>query len=230
MRPLLQVLKVPRAIIMPIVFLLCVVGAYRDRVAPVRHLGDAGDRHRGFFLRRRGLPVAPLVLGLVLGDLLDKSLRRGLVLSDGSLLPFFTRPIMHGVCRADAVHHPARTCRDSRPVSAGCAVLWCRGSSRSCRAAGSAACSSHFATRCCSRCRSSASASAAAALGYDGLEVAPFTLADDPTAISDAQAAVFRRIADDHGLAISGLHWLLVAPAGLSIVSADAACARAPPR
>jgi putative tricarboxylic transport membrane protein len=33
------------------------------------------------------------VLGLVLGPLLDKSLRRGLVLSDGSLLPFFTRPI-----------------------------------------------------------------------------------------------------------------------------------------
>jgi putative tricarboxylic transport membrane protein len=37
--------------------------------------------------------MAPLVLGLVLGPLLDKSLRRGLVLSDGSLLPFFTRPI-----------------------------------------------------------------------------------------------------------------------------------------
>ena len=37
--------------------------------------------------------MAPLVLGLVLGHLLDKSLRRGLVLSDGSLLPFFTRPI-----------------------------------------------------------------------------------------------------------------------------------------
>ena len=46
-----------------------------------------------FFLRRRGYQMAPFVLGLVLGGLLDKSLRRGLVLSDGSLLPFFTRPI-----------------------------------------------------------------------------------------------------------------------------------------
>ena len=46
-----------------------------------------------FFLRRRGYEMAPLVLGLVLGHLLDKSLRRGLVLSDGSILPFFTRPI-----------------------------------------------------------------------------------------------------------------------------------------
>jgi len=63
---------------------------------------------------------------------------------------------------------------------------------------------------------------AAKALGYDGLEVAPFTLADDPSTMNDAQAAGFRRVAEDHGLEISGLHWLLVAPAGLSIVSADA--------
>jgi putative tricarboxylic transport membrane protein len=46
-----------------------------------------------FFLRRRGYQMAPFVLGLVLGHLLDKSLRRGLVLSDGSISPFFTRPI-----------------------------------------------------------------------------------------------------------------------------------------
>ncbi|MEO7549495.1 MAG: sugar phosphate isomerase/epimerase family protein [Ramlibacter sp.] len=64
---------------------------------------------------------------------------------------------------------------------------------------------------------------AAAALGYDGLEVAPFTLAPDPSQITDSEAAVFRRMAEDKGLKIFGLHWLLVAPAGLSIVSADAA-------
>jgi putative tricarboxylic transport membrane protein len=49
-----------------------------------------------FFLRRRGYQMEPFVLGLVLGALLDKSLRRGLVLSDGSLLPFFTRPMSLG--------------------------------------------------------------------------------------------------------------------------------------
>jgi len=63
----------------------------------------------------------------------------------------------------------------------------------------------------------------AAQLGYDALEVAPFTLADDPLSIADAQARQWRRIAEDAGIAIGGLHWLLVAPAGLSIVSADAA-------
>ncbi|MCK5200197.1 MAG: hypothetical protein KAR21_17695, partial [Spirochaetales bacterium] len=38
-------------------------------------------------------PVAPLVLGIILGDILDKNLRRALIISDGSILPFFTRPI-----------------------------------------------------------------------------------------------------------------------------------------
>jgi D-psicose/D-tagatose/L-ribulose 3-epimerase len=63
----------------------------------------------------------------------------------------------------------------------------------------------------------------AAALGYDALEVAPFTLAADPMDISDAQALAFKQTAADAGLQISGLHWLLVAPAGLSIASEDAA-------
>jgi len=62
----------------------------------------------------------------------------------------------------------------------------------------------------------------AAELGYDGLEVAPFTLAADPMQITDDQARVFRHMAEDRDLRIFGLHWLLVAPAGLSIVSADA--------
>lgn len=63
----------------------------------------------------------------------------------------------------------------------------------------------------------------AARLGYRGLEVAPYTLADDPLTISDAQAAQWAAVAADQGLAICGLHWLLVAPQGLSISSPDAA-------
>lgn len=64
---------------------------------------------------------------------------------------------------------------------------------------------------------------AAAALGYMGLEVAPFTLAPDPMRISDGEARQFAAVAKDHGIAITGLHWLLVAPSGLSMVSPDAA-------
>jgi sugar phosphate isomerase/epimerase len=61
----------------------------------------------------------------------------------------------------------------------------------------------------------------AAALGYDGLEVAPFTLAVDPLSIDAKARAAIRRAASDAGIAITGLHWLLVAPKGLSITSPD---------
>ncbi|MGX9961923.1 sugar phosphate isomerase/epimerase family protein [Roseomonas sp. F4] len=64
----------------------------------------------------------------------------------------------------------------------------------------------------------------AAALGYDGLEVAPFTLdAEAPHLLPAAKRAELRRIAREEGAPITSLHWLLVAPAGLSITSADAA-------
>jgi sugar phosphate isomerase/epimerase len=63
----------------------------------------------------------------------------------------------------------------------------------------------------------------AAALGYDGLEPAPFTFGDDPTRLTPTQAAELRRAAADAGIAITGLHYLLRAPAGLSITSADKA-------
>ena len=63
----------------------------------------------------------------------------------------------------------------------------------------------------------------AASQGYTGLEVAPFTLADDPGTLDDTAALRLRATAQAHGLAISSLHWLLVKPAGLSLVSPDAA-------
>ncbi|WP_431282348.1 sugar phosphate isomerase/epimerase family protein [Humitalea sp. 24SJ18S-53] len=60
-------------------------------------------------------------------------------------------------------------------------------------------------------------------LGYDGLELAPFTLdAEAPHLLPAAARAELRRIADAEGVALTGLHWLLVAPAGLSISHGDA--------
>ena len=47
----------------------------------------------GFLLREMKYPMAPLVLGIVLGSILDKNFRRAMVLSDGSIEPLFTRPI-----------------------------------------------------------------------------------------------------------------------------------------
>lgn len=61
----------------------------------------------------------------------------------------------------------------------------------------------------------------AKAVGYDGLEIAPFTLSDEPHRLPSSGIAAARRIVEDHGLAVTGLHWLLVTPAGLSITSPD---------
>ena len=47
----------------------------------------------GYPLRKMRYPDAPLILGLILGPMLDENLRRGLILNEGSLVPFFTRPI-----------------------------------------------------------------------------------------------------------------------------------------
>jgi putative tricarboxylic transport membrane protein len=92
-KPLLLILRIRRTVLMPIIFLLCTVGAFASasRLFDIYAMLVIGIG--AFFLRRRGYQMAPFVLGLVLGPLLDKSLRRGLVLSDGSLAPFFTRPI-----------------------------------------------------------------------------------------------------------------------------------------
>ena len=92
-RVFIQILKVPRELLMPVVFTLCVIGPYAltQRVFDIYVMLFFGVV--GFILRRMNYPMAPLVLGIILGDLLDKSLRRGLTLSDGDLSPFFTRPI-----------------------------------------------------------------------------------------------------------------------------------------
>jgi sugar phosphate isomerase/epimerase len=61
----------------------------------------------------------------------------------------------------------------------------------------------------------------AAGLGYEGLEIAPFTLGAEPHRLPAARRAEVRRAAADAGVRIGALHWLLLAPEGLSITSAD---------
>jgi sugar phosphate isomerase/epimerase len=63
----------------------------------------------------------------------------------------------------------------------------------------------------------------AAAVGYDGLEVAPFTISDEPHVMIAQERAAIRRAAADAGITITGLHWLLLTPKGLSITSPEAA-------
>ncbi len=90
---LVKILQVPQTLVMPVIFVLCAIGSFAiaSRFFDIYVMLAFGAV--GFLLRQLNYPMAPLVLGIVLGDLLDKNLRRGLTLSDGDLTPFFTRPI-----------------------------------------------------------------------------------------------------------------------------------------
>jgi sugar phosphate isomerase/epimerase len=57
--------------------------------------------------------------------------------------------------------------------------------------------------------------------GYQGVELAPYSLAEDPLRIPPARAREFRRTIQDAGLECVGLHWLLKAPPGLHITTPD---------
>ena len=66
-----------------------------------------------------------------------------------------------------------------------------------------------------------------AEVGYQGIEVAPFTLAHRITDVTPQQRQTLRKQAADHGLEILGLHWLLAKTTGLHLTSADAAVRKA---
>ncbi len=61
------------------------------------------------------------------------------------------------------------------------------------------------------------------ATGYDGIEIAPFTLSGEPHKLPQSRKNEIKRISSDHGVPITSLHYLMVAPKGLSITSEDAA-------
>ena len=90
---MVHVLKINPKVLMPIVSVLSVIGAFA-----------IGSRHfdlyvmlifgfAGFALNAMGFPPAPLILGMILGPLADGNFRRSMLASDGSLLPFVTRPV-----------------------------------------------------------------------------------------------------------------------------------------
>ena len=93
MRLFVKVLAVPKHILLPIVITLCVIGSYglNNRMFDVWTMLFFGIL--GFVMKKFEIPSTPLLLGFILGPIIETELRRGLMRSQGSFLPFFTEPI-----------------------------------------------------------------------------------------------------------------------------------------
>ena len=92
-RIFVKLLAIPKHILLPIILVLCVVGAFGlgNRVFDVGTIVFFGLLGYGFM--KCGIPQTPFIIGLILGPMAETNLRRGLMLSDGSFMGFLTEPI-----------------------------------------------------------------------------------------------------------------------------------------
>lgn len=88
-----RAIGVSMSILIPIISMFCIVGAYAIRYSAFDIFVLIIFGILGFIFTQVGIPVAPLVLGFVLGNLIETGLRRGLLLSNGNLVSFASRPI-----------------------------------------------------------------------------------------------------------------------------------------
>lgn len=92
-----QILRVPRTALMPIILAFCMVGAFaiNNTAFDIAVMLVAGVA--AFFMERNGFPIAPLILGVVLGPMFEENLATSLIKAEGSWPAFFERPIAAGL-------------------------------------------------------------------------------------------------------------------------------------
>jgi len=88
-----QVLKIPYKVLLPIILLFCLIGAYSINSSIFDLYVMILFGVVGYLTRKFGYEIAPLVLAYVLGPQLELALRQSLLMSKGSFTIFFTRPI-----------------------------------------------------------------------------------------------------------------------------------------
>jgi len=96
-----QILRIPATLLMPLILLFCIVGSFamNNSLFGVVVMLAAGVA--GFFMERWGFPVAPTILGVVLGTMVEEQFFASLIKADGNFLVFFERPIagtLGGLC------------------------------------------------------------------------------------------------------------------------------------
>ena len=96
------ILRIPFAILTPLIVVICAIGSYavHNSMIDIWYMLIFGVI--GYVFKKLDYPLAPLVLALVLGDMAENALRQSLIMSQGSLAIFFTRPIS-GVINAVAI-------------------------------------------------------------------------------------------------------------------------------
>ena len=92
-----RVLDVPREVLMPLILVFCIVGSFAINnsvfgVGIMLALGIVG-----YLMEENGFPVAPAILGLVLGEMIEANFMTSMIKADGNLLGFFARPIAAGL-------------------------------------------------------------------------------------------------------------------------------------
>jgi putative tricarboxylic transport membrane protein len=88
-----KILKVPRNILMPIILMFCIVGTFaiNNSIFSVGVMLAAGLV--AYVLEANKFPIAPAILGVVLGTMLEENFITSMIKADGNMLAFFTRPI-----------------------------------------------------------------------------------------------------------------------------------------
>jgi len=88
-----QILRVPRAVLMPCILAFCIVGAFATNNAAFNVIVMLVFGVLGFFMEENDIPIAPCILGIVLGGMLEANFVTSMIKADGNLFAFFGRPI-----------------------------------------------------------------------------------------------------------------------------------------
>ena len=92
-KQVVKVLRIPPPLFMPIVGVLCIIGSYSLGINVWNLYLMLPVGIVSYFLTEMGYPIAPLVIGVILGPMADENLRRALMVSQGSFMPIFQRPV-----------------------------------------------------------------------------------------------------------------------------------------
>jgi putative tricarboxylic transport membrane protein len=88
-----QILRIPFTVQVPLIVFLCYIGGYTENNTLFTMWTVLVFGIIGFFFKKLGYPLSPLVVAVVLGEDTESSFRRSLILSRGSPTIFFTRPV-----------------------------------------------------------------------------------------------------------------------------------------